>query len=88
MPGQQRGDQRGDCAQEKGDSKYRANSYSPPYVDRIWFWVYYNKVPIYPIFYLLKEDDEGLKFKSVMYALGSWVLGVQQLLGHGESNGR
>ena len=30
--------------------------YSPPYVDRIWLWVYYNQIPIYPIFYLLKED--------------------------------
>ena len=28
--------------------------YSPPEVDRIWLWVYYNKIPIYPIFYLLK----------------------------------
>ena len=27
--------------------------YSPPKVDRIWLWVYYNKIPIYPIFYLL-----------------------------------
>ena len=30
--------------------------YSPPEVDRIWLWVYYNKSPIYPIFYLLKGD--------------------------------
>ena len=30
--------------------------YSPPQVDRIWLWVYYNKIPIYPIFYLLKGD--------------------------------
>ena len=29
-------------------------NYIPPYVDRIWLWVYYNKIPIYPIFYLLK----------------------------------
>ena len=28
--------------------------YSPPQVDRIWIWVSYNKIPIYPIFYLLK----------------------------------
>ena len=28
--------------------------YSPPKVDRIWLWVYYNKIHIYPIFYLLK----------------------------------
>ena len=30
--------------------------YSPPYVDRIWLWVIHDKIPIYPIFYLLKED--------------------------------
>ena len=24
--------------------------------DRIWLWVYYNKIPIYPKFYLLKGD--------------------------------
>ena len=30
--------------------------YGPPEVDRIWLWVYYNKVPIYPIFYLLKGN--------------------------------
>ena len=29
---------------------------SPPQVDRIWLWVYFNKIPIYPIFYLLKGD--------------------------------
>ena len=29
-------------------------TYSPPQVDRMWLWVYYNKIPIYPIFYLLK----------------------------------
>ena len=31
-----------------------ANNYSPPEVDRIWLWVYYNKIPLYPMFYLLK----------------------------------
>ena len=30
--------------------------YSPPKVDRIWIWVCYNKIPIYPIFYLLRGD--------------------------------
>ena len=30
--------------------------YSPPQVDRIWLWVQYNKIPIYPIFYLLTGD--------------------------------
>ena len=30
--------------------------YSPPYVDRIWLWAYYNNIPLYPIFYLLKGD--------------------------------
>ena len=27
---------------------------SPPQVDRIWLWVYYIKIPIYPILYLLR----------------------------------
>ena len=26
------------------------------------FWVYYNKIPIYPIFYLLKGDYKPRKF--------------------------
>ena len=30
--------------------------HSPPQVDRIWPWVCYNKIFIYPIFYLLKGD--------------------------------
>ena len=29
---------------------------SPPYVDRIWLWVYYKMIPLYPIFYLLVGD--------------------------------
>ena len=28
--------------------------YSPAQVDRIWLWVCYRKIPIYPIFYQLK----------------------------------
>ena len=31
--------------------------------DRIWLWVYYNKIPIYPIFYLLKGDHKALGFQ-------------------------
>ena len=30
--------------------------YRPPQVNRIWLWVYYNKIPIYPIFYLHTGD--------------------------------
>ena len=29
---------------------------SPPYIDRIGLWVYYNEIPIYPMFYVLKGD--------------------------------
>ena len=29
---------------------------SPPEVDRIWLWGYYNEIPIYPILYLHKGD--------------------------------
>ena len=31
-------------------------NYCPALVDRIWLWVHYNKIPIYPVFYLLKRD--------------------------------
>ena len=31
--------------------------YSSPKVDRIWLWLYYNKIPIYPVFYLRKGDS-------------------------------
>ena len=34
--------------------------YSPFFVDRIRFWVYSNKIPIYPISYLLKGDYNRL----------------------------
>ena len=27
-------------------------------MDRIWLWVYYNKIPIYPIVHLLKGDSK------------------------------
>ena len=30
--------------------------YSSPEVDEIWLWVYYNKIPIDPIFYVLNGD--------------------------------
>ena len=33
-----------------------ASSYNPPQVNGIWLWVYYNKIAVYPIFYLLKGD--------------------------------
>ena len=34
--------------------------YSPPSVDRIWLWVYHNKIHIYPIVYLLKGDYNSM----------------------------
>ena len=42
-------------------------TYSPRKVDRIWLWAYYHKIPIYPMFYLLKGtigfygDPRGLQ---------------------------
>ena len=41
---------------QKRTARPRELSYSP--VDRIWLWIYYNKIPIYPIdsFYLYKGD--------------------------------
>ena len=38
------------------------NHYNLPKVDRL--WVYYNKIPIYPFFYLLQGDHRGLGFWS------------------------
>ena len=32
----------------------RSSTYTPPRVDRIWLWLYYNEIPIYPTFYLSK----------------------------------
>ena len=37
----------------------RFRVYSPPQVDSIWLSVYYNRFPIYPIFYLLKGTIAG-----------------------------
>ena len=39
-------------------SSPKCKSYTPLSVDRIQLWVYYNKIPGYPIFYLLKGDDK------------------------------
>ena len=36
------------------------NSYSPPSGDRVWLWAYYNKIPMHPIFYLLKGDYDAV----------------------------
>ena len=45
---------------EKKGNRYRANAstskYRPLLVERIWLWVYSNKIPIHTIFYLLKGD--------------------------------
>ena len=35
--------------------------YSPPQVARIWLWVYHQKIPLYPIFYLRKGDYTWLR---------------------------
>ena len=39
-----------------GESGAPPPNCSPPEVDRIWLWVYCNKIPICPIFCLLKGD--------------------------------
>ena len=38
--------------------------YSRPQVDRIWLWVYFSKIPICPIFYLLKGDYNLCKLQK------------------------
>ena len=52
--------------------------YSPPYVGRIWLPVYVYKIPIYPIFYLLKGDYRyfccsGDLFRGFSCTEGSFV---------------
>ena len=47
----------------------RFRVYSPPYVDRIWLWVYYSKISIYPIFCLLKGDYKPHPFLHVVKGL-------------------
>ena len=45
-------------------------------VHRIWLWAYYTKIPIYPIFYLLKGDyrGKGLGFTAGNQGLGFMVV--------------
>ena len=38
------------------DHSFGFKPYSPLYVDRIWLWVYYNKIPVYPRVCLLAGD--------------------------------
>ena len=48
--------------------------YGPPLVDGIWLWVYDNKIPIHPTFYLLKGDHrvKGV-WAEEFAAWGSWL---------------
>ena len=46
--------------------------YSPPKVDRIWLWVYYNKIPIYRIFYLPEGDYSFEKLSHSRIARRKW----------------
>ena len=54
---------------------------SSPEVDRIWLWVYYTKIPIYPIFYLLNGDySPRLALEKVLLAgSGTEKVGQQPL---------
>ena len=49
-------------------------------MDRIWLWVYDNKIPIYPIFYLVKVEHRvlgGLEVSSLGFlSLGFTCFGV------------
>ena len=42
-------------------------------MDRIWLWLYYSKIPVYPIFYLLKMDNR-------VYGSGFGVWGLDFLI--------
>ena len=50
-------------------SRKTLKRYSPPWVDRIWLWVYDDRIPIYPRLYLLKGDYNlclcfGVRFRG------------------------
>ena len=45
------------CGQAKRSQRV---TYSPPSGDRIWLWANYNKIPMHPIFYLLKGDYDAV----------------------------
>ena len=62
------------CKDAKWNHGLCLQGYSPPQVDRIWLWAYYNKIPIYRIFYLRKADYKGLGL-----ALGLWLRNLQGL---------
>ena len=49
--------------------------YSPPSVDRIWLWVHYNKIPIYPIFYIQFQGLRStVKTRQCFFKMGcTWV---------------
>ena len=52
---------------KKMNREHKRCVYSPPQVDRILgfqFWVYYNKIPICPIFYPLKGDYIYIRVKE------------------------
>ena len=59
--------------------------YSPPEVDRIWLWVSYTEIPIYPIFYL---TFAGGPLLQISFARQIWGIlqshwGATHLLGEG-----
>ena len=47
--------------EKKVENEMGTRGYRSPEVDRIWLWVCHNKIPIYPIFYLLKGDDKPVR---------------------------
>ena len=51
----------------------RTPTVSPNYVDRIWLWVFYEKIPIYAIFYLLRRDYASMTSNSVHQSI-RWIL--------------
>ena len=46
-------------------------TYNPPQVDRIQLWVYQNKIPIHPIFYLLKGDYRHICIYGYIRGMGN-----------------
>ena len=48
--------------------RFRGLGYSPPGADRTWLWVYYNKIPIYLIFYLLQGGYRLVGSSAALHA--------------------
>ena len=59
---------------------------SPLRFDRIWLWICHNKIPIYPIFYLLQGDYSHNRHITVSYRIQAFT-GLQLSSSGSKPNG-